>query len=299
MDQKDRMLAHARQVMQTTARALQKILDDDDDMILSAGVVGDADVDEGETMQQETQPETEETRIQKIRRATFERVSKLAYDTTPQAAEQWYDATSWSSFPAVNRQAIYERFKDPRYRYPELPTNPRHVVNNFHFTDDVRIRLENVLEIICLLEDLHSVDPSNDARALLKRVEQQRERYKYRNETPVERLRRLAFQQCEEISGVPAEKLAKVFDRIPWSKLRTERFEELEALIFENVSRGEWQREPRDPIEREKWKQRNKEAAAAHKRAKAAVMPVTRLVENLRAEIASYYRKQSASNRAA
>lgn len=290
MDQKDRMLLEARSVMRYTAGVLEKILDDDADLVLSARVIGDSDGEETSNIMDQ-QPED---RIAKIRRLTFERVAKLGYEVTPHDVERFFDETQWRSLPALNRRAIWERFLDPRYEYPEMPTNPRSTTNTQRLHEDTRIRVESLLEIICLLENLHRIDPSSD---ILARVRTQRQRYEgflRKRETPVETMRREAFAQAEEITGVPAKKLAKCFDRVRWSSIRKERFAELEELVFENVpSAGVWRREPDDPVKWQKWKQESNQAAALNASARAALPSVIKLFENLRAEIGNWHRKQA------
>ncbi len=283
MDQKDLLLIKAHNALQSTRALLEKILDDDDDAVLSARVIGEAG--EEETMNTEIQQPTPETPIQRLRREIFKRVSDLSHGVTPEAAQQFYDGMLWS-YPAINRRAIFERFKDERYSYPEMPANPRSTTTTARYGDDVRIRMDAILEIICLFEDLHSVDPSNDIMAQVKASRARYERVMFKGESRVDKLRREAFAEIARLSGKSETKVAAVYDRIPWKALRVDRFAEVEAEImppFPDTFVGR-QHEPKNDLEWEKLRQAERERIAHRDYALEARNLITRIIENLHGE---------------
>lgn len=136
-------LRKAWKVLRGTRDVLEQILDDDDDLILASSVISD----EGETMNTEDQ-QTIETPVEKLRRQTFEAISRLSYNRSAGQTQEFFDAIDWDDLPMNRNKKIREFFGNPHLAYPESPTDP------LLQQESVQARVAAIKEIIALVTTL-------------------------------------------------------------------------------------------------------------------------------------------------
>lgn len=288
MDQKDLLLIKAHSALMSTKAVLDKILRDDDDVILSARVIGDTGEDE--TMSTQT-----ETPIEKLRRETFRKISELAYRKSPEDVEKWFDDQTWFGFPAVIMRRIEEFFVNPRH----VPLPDRKRIDLL--SDEAIERIETFDEIVSLLAALRKVDRTHDIPYGLKVSRERYDMMLRKQETPIETMRRHAFTSLASLTGRPKEKIAKLYDAIDWRNpvrwdegTRTGRYAVVYDFLFGDLPQPAYYRnEPKNAEERERRQAYSDHVWAEHHRAHALVHPVTKTFENLRAEIGRWRGAQS------
>lgn len=285
MDQRDVLLFKARAALQATRELLGKILQDDDDAVLSARVIGDT----GD--QEMPEEKTEETYVQKVRREVSEEIASLAYKRSPQDALAFFDDQTWIEFPAVMKQRIEEYFGHPRY----VP-----------YADKVRINSERVVELIenmeritALLYALRQVDRSNDIKWNLKVSHERYEALLRRNETAEQTLRRHAFKQAADMTGKPEKAFEKIFNRIDWKALKNNRFAELRALLFSDLPEYDYSEAPSEERAWRQWRANNRAASAAAENAARLQPALEILFYSLRGDIAREQWRAKQAKRAA
>lgn len=292
MDHRDLLLIKAHSALMSTKAVLDRILRDDDDVVLSARVIGDAGEDEA--MNTDTQ-QPEETPIQKLRRETFKQISELAYRRTPEEVGKWFDDQTWIEFPAVMHRRIEEFFANPRH----VPLPDRKRIDLL--SEDAIERIEKIDEIVALLARLRKVDRTHD---ILYGLKVSRERYDMmlrKQETPIETMRRHAFTSLASLTDRPKEAIAKVYDAIDWrdpvrwdEQTQKGRFAVVYSFLFSDLPQPQYYRnEPKNAEEHKRRKAYSDYVWAEHQRAKNLVHPVVKTFEALRAEIARWHQGQS------
>jgi hypothetical protein len=149
MDQENFMLK-ARSVLGKTARAVRQAFDTleaiETDDVLSSQYLG-SDGDETMTIENTQTPETP---INKLRRETFEAISRLSYNRSAEQAEQFFDGLDWNELPMNRGRAIQEFFGNPYLPYPDVPTSA------LLMQESVQARVADMKEINALISKLHS-----------------------------------------------------------------------------------------------------------------------------------------------
>jgi hypothetical protein len=200
MEEANEMLSKTFAIMKRALGSLEQFQDTverlDDDLVLSQ-----QEFEDGEIMET---AKIEETPIERMRRETFEAISRLAYNRSAAQAESFFDQLNWAALPMDRNREIQQFFGNPNLPYPDDQLSP------LFQQESVQARVAAMREIIALVNGLHYHCRQMAQESTLKEP-------KTRSEAEADTLERLRTETVRDVaalSGLPQVRIYYLLGRL-------------------------------------------------------------------------------------